>query len=250
MEYTNNENNCCRFRQGLVPVIVIGLSLILSAVVVSATFYKVKALENSLSVTGSAKKTVVSDSAKWILSFSRPATVSDLKDGYNQMASDLKTVKKFFQDNGIAETDLVISTIFMDEDYSYNSGYTPKRYNLRQTVELQLNDVQKITNLANNTKTIVDQGVILSPQAPEYYFTQLPQARIDLLGDAIKDARARAEKIAESGGKKVSSLKEASVGVTQVTSVNSIDVTDYGIYDTSKIDKQVTITVKATFNLK
>ncbi len=40
------------------------------------------------------------------------------------------------------------------------------------------------------------------------------------------------------------------MGVVQVLSEGSIDVSDYGTYDTSKIDKEVMITVKTTFGLK
>jgi hypothetical protein len=84
----------------------------------------------------------------------------------------------------------------------------------------------------------------------EYSYTKLPELRVSLLSDAVKDAKARAAKLAESSGKKVDVLKSASVGVVQVLPVNSVDVSDYGTYDTSKIDKDVMVTVKAAFTLK
>ncbi len=39
-------------------------------------------------------------------------------------------------------------------------------------------------------------------------------------------------------------------GVVQVQSLNSTDVSDYGSYDTSQIQKQVTVAIKATFSLR
>ena len=39
------------------------------------------------------------------------------------------------------------------------------------------------------------------------------------------------------------------VGVFQVTSPNSTDVSDYGVYDTSTREKDVTAVVNATFAL-
>jgi hypothetical protein len=51
-------------------------------------------------------------------------------------------------------------------------------------------------------------------------------------------------------GKKVGQLKSASSGVVQVMSANSLDISDYGSYDTSKIEKNIMLTVKATFTLK
>ena len=70
------------------------------------------------------------------------------------------------------------------------------------------------------------------------------------MSDAIKDAKSRAEKIAEGTGRKVGSVQEASSGVVQVLTPNSIEVSDYGSYDTSSIEKEVMVTVKASFRLK
>lgn len=229
---------------------ILGLCLVISTLIGAGVFYKVKGMDLSLTVTGSAKKTVTADVAKWANSFSRTVTEADLKTGYASMANDLKVVKKFFADRGIKESDLVISPVFLDQQYKDPSNQGPQQYILRQTVELQLKDIKKVTDLAKDTQTLINQGVIFSPGAPEYYYSNLPQTRIDLLADAVNDARARAEKIAGAGGRKIGALKTADVGVTQVTSVNSTDITDYGTYDTSKPDKDVMITVKTTFTLE
>jgi uncharacterized protein len=74
--------------------------------------------------------------------------------------------------------------------------------------------------------------------------------RISLLSDAIKDAKARAQKIAESSGKQVGAIQSANMGVVQVMQVNSVDISDYGAYDTSTIDKDVMVTVKTIFRLE
>jgi len=241
------ENN---YSKSIILGVIVGLSLIVSSVVVANTFYKVKALDNSLSVTGSAKKVVTSDMGKFTGSFSREVPTSDLKAGYLEMEKDLKIVKKFFTDNGIDEKTQVISPVYMNQKYVYNNyNNEPPKYVLTQNVEVQSNDVKKITDLANKTKDLIDKDVMFSANAPEYYFTKLADIRIELLGTAIKDARARADKIAESGGKSVSTMTDAAVGVTQLLPVNSIDVSDYGTYDTSSIEKEVTITVRAAFGL-
>ncbi len=231
--------------------LILSVAIVASAGIASSTFYKVRAMDSSLSVTGSAKLQVRADSVKWQSGISRMVTQETMKDGYAGMAKDLKAVKSFFKENGIEEKLLDISPVFVDQQYNYGSNNTgPTQYNLRQTIEIQSKDIDKITGITKNTQSLIDKGVLFSPNAPEYYYTKLPETRIALLGEAVKDATARAEKIAESGGKKVGSLKEASVGVTQVLPVNSVEINDYGTYDTSKIDKEVMITVKASFNLE
>ena len=54
--------------------------------------------------------------------------------------------------------------------------------------------------------------------------------------------------IAASGGR-LGSLRGVDVGVFQVTSPNSTDVSDYGTYDTSTLRKDVTAVVNVTFAL-
>lgn len=232
--------------------VIAGLSLLGSAGIVSRTIYQTKLLDNTLTVTGSAKKTVQADLGKISGSFSRTIAVGDLPKGYSQMANDLKLVKEFFTKQGVASDKLVISPVFMDQQYNYdNKGDAPQMYSLRQNVELQLADVAKIGQLAQSVQGLIGQGVLYSTQAPEYYYTNLPQTRVDLLADAVSDARARADRIAGSGGRRVNNLRSASVGVTQVTSPNSIDsISDYGSYDTSKVEKEVMITVKTVFGLR
>jgi len=226
----------------------IGFAIIVGTIIGSFTFYQVKSLDNALSVTGSAKEKVTADIVKWTSSFSRTVSVSDIKSGYSQMAADQAIVSKFLKDAKIDDSAITISPVTMSEVYN-NDNSAPKQYLLNQTVQVQSGDVQGITNLAKNINQIVDKGVIFSTQGLEYYYSKLAEARVNLLSDAIKDAKARADKIASSTGKKVGSLRSASMGVVQVLQENSNDTADYGTYDTSTIDKEVMVVVKAEFVL-
>jgi uncharacterized protein len=229
---------------------IIGIAIIVGISVGSFTFYKIKSLDNTLSVTGSAKEKVTADTAKWTTSFSRIVGASDIKSGYTQMAADEAVVSKFLKDAKIDDGAITISPVTMSEIYNNNNNNAPKQYTLNQTVQVQSSDVEGITALSKNINQIIDKGVIFSNQNPEYYYSKLPEARVNLLSDAIKDAQARAEKIAGSTGKKVGNLKSASMGVVQVLQENSTDSSDYGTYDTSTIDKEVMVVVKAEFVLQ
>ena len=45
-------------------------------------------------------------------------------------------------------------------------------------------------------------------------------------------------------------MRRAKTGVFQITSRNSTDVSDYGIYDTSSLEKDITAVVLVTFGMK
>jgi hypothetical protein len=230
--------------------IILGLSIIISASLASFTFYKLRST-NDITTTGSATKEYTSDSVKWTSTITRTVTLATVKDGYTKMASDLAAVKSFLSTNGIPDSSIDVAPIFMNEIYDNNSNQANKNYNLTQNIVVNSSDVQKIADLSKNTNPlVVNQGILFSTMSLEYYYSKLPDARVALLSDAIADAKARAEKLAEAGGKKIGALQSASSGVVQVLAPNSADTSDYGTYDTSSIEKNIMVTVKTTFELK
>jgi hypothetical protein len=229
--------------------IIVGVCLIISALIGSLTFYIVRSPEDTLSVTGSVREKVTSDIAKWTSNFSRTVSAEDLKSGYQMMQKDLRLVLNFFEDNGFTEEDLLISPIFMEQLYLYDPN-APKENLLRQTVEIQSTDVDKITYMAKNNQELIDKGVIFATQSLEYYYSKLAELRINLIPDAINDAKLRAQKIAEGSGKTIGVIKSANLGVVQLLPVNSTEVSDWGTYDTTTIEKEVMIPVTVIFTLK
>lgn len=231
---------------------IIGTALIVASIVVSVAFYKIRSLDNTLSVTGSAKTEVVSDTVKWSSQITRPVRISELQNGYSQIASDLVKVRKFLIDSGIPEEAITVSTVSFYENYNYqqNQRYADKEFILSQNITVNSSDIDKITNISKDINAVVSQGVIFQTNSLEYYISSLPELRVSLLGEAVKDAESRANSLAQASGKRVGKLKSASSGVVQVLSTNSTDISDYGSYDTSQINKQVMVTVKASFTLK
>jgi len=242
------ENNN-KFLMFLNSRIFVGLGIVIAALVGAYAFYQVRSLDNTLTVTGSATKQVTSDNVKWVGVINRVTKASTLKTGYADMAKDIVFVKEFLKEKNIPENQIVISPIFMDQNYDQNQN-VEKSYTLRQTIDINSTDVNSIAEISKNVQPLIDKGVIFSTQSLEFTYSKLPEERVAMLGDAIKDAKARASKLAESSGKVVGQLKSASSGVVQVLSANSTDVSDYGSYDTSKVEKTIMITVKTSFTLK
>lgn len=240
-------------KQQLHPLILLGIilggSFLIATLVGSMTVFRLRSLNDTVSVTGSAKVDVTADQAKWITQISRTVREANLKSGYEQLARDLVVTKKFMASQQITDAEINTSPVSMNEVYQQNQS-AEKLYSLTQTLTVSTMDVDRLTAASKNIATVVGQNVIFSSLSLEYYYSKLPETRITLLSQAIDDAKARAGEIAKNSGKGVGTLKSASSGVVQVQSRNSTDVSDYGSYDTSQIEKQVTVTVKAAFSLK
>jgi len=233
----------------IVAAVVLALGLIVATSMWGRDYIGAKKLDNVFTVNGQAKIAVVSDSARWVSSFSRTVTADKIKDGYVQLKGDENVVSQFLLKKGAAKDDFEISPVYMNEVWRNNDN-APKEYNLVQNVVVLFSDVNKAKELAKQSDQIASQGVIFSAGSVEYYYSKLAEAKIELLPLAIADAKARVEAIAKSAGKSVDNIQSVTMGVVQVMPAGSVDVSDYGSYDTSAINKDVMVTVKAVFNLK
>jgi uncharacterized protein len=240
-----NQNN-------IIPSIVIGAAVIASTVIGAWTFSSVRS-NDTISVTGSAKEQVVADTVKWNMGIMRTVSASGLKWGYTQIAADLVSVQGFLKDKGIKDSDITISPVSMEENYTYdkNGTATEKTYNLRQPIVINSHEVDKVESVAKNVQELIQKGVMLSTyNNVEYYYSKVPDLRVSLLANAVRDAKARAEKILEPSGGTVGKMRNASSGVVQVLPQNSVEVSDYGMYDTQSKAKDIMVTVRATFDIR
>ena len=228
---------------------MLAIGIIVAAAIGAYAFVHVRAADNTLVVTGSATKDVTSDAAKWTVTVNRTSSQEGIPAAQTRVGNDTQTVIDFFRAANIAAENIQVSPIFSDRDYSSDTN-APVTYTVHDDVTVQSKDPALIDELSKKISSLAQKGVLLSPQPPQYFVTTLPALRVALIGQAVQDAKARAMEIASSTKQQVGALKAASSGVVQVMAPNSVDVSDYGSYDTSTIDKQVMVTAKATFFLK
>lgn len=240
------------------PALVIGASLVLSALIGSFFLYQAKALNDTIEVTGSAQKLIESDAVKWKANISRTVAPKDLKAGNAAMKKDLDMVKKFLSKNKIDSQDITVSPMVMFSIYETQeqngdpgkSASAIRAYTLSQDISIESGDVGQITQAAQNSGSLINDGVFFSNLGLEYYYSKLSDLKLEMLAEATKNAAERAAKIAQSANAKVGRLKSSDMGVMQITPVNSIETSDYGYYDTSSKQKQITAIVHAKFNLR
>jgi len=242
-------------KQSLVAAaLILAAGFVASTGIASNTAYKVKALANTVSVTGSADKKITSDQAKWNARFTRTVAPDGLKQGSVQIRADLEAAKTFLAAAGIKPEEITVKPLNTYPQYS--SGYNGEAsritgYTLDQSFTVESSDVPGITKLSQDAATkFFENGAVFTTDSLEYYYSKFADLKIEMMGEATENAKARAAKIAESTGSGLGALQSASMGVFQVTAPNSVDVQDYGAYDTSTIEKKVTAVVRGSFLLR
>jgi hypothetical protein len=157
--------------------------------------------------------------------------------------------------NGVKKEQITINPVTVYPNYEptsngYGSSGRVSGYNVSQQITVESNDVTNLTSIAQGSTSLLSQGIVFSSQPVEYYYSKLDDLKIEMLGAATDNAKQRAETIAEKSGADLGGLKAASMGVFQITTVNSTEVSDYGFFDTSAVKKRITAVVRTTFSVK
>lgn len=242
-------------KKGLTWVLVsliLSLGLVSSAWIVTSGVARMRRSENTIVVTGSAKKQITSDLIVWKGTFS--ADAKELVDAYAALKTSQEKVKNYLLDKGFEESDIVFSSISTITNHVIlpNGMYTNEisSYRLEQSVEIKSNEVQKVTDISRESTELINEGVYFQSLAPQYFYTQIADLKISMLAEATKDAKMRAEQISQNTDTKIGKLRSASMGVFQITPVNSNEVSDYGINDTYSLEKEITAVVNCSFETR
>lgn len=242
------------FRLGFfLPALVLGIALLAGLWVLGDRLYASRQT-GGLTVTGSTKKSVQADLAKWTTNFTRRATLDNLAETIDKIAKDKIEITKIVTGVGLGEEGITFLPVQTDAIYEQLPGYGYTQniigYNVRLELRVESFDIEKVDRLANETKKFINLGLVPEYQRTEYYYTKLADLRPELFSAATADAKTRAEAIARGSGLKVGEPTAAKTGVIQILPPNSTDVADYGAYDLSTKEKEIFATVSVTFSLK
>ena len=236
---------------GLLAGLFLAAGLVISAMLVTRAWVRVSESQN-ITVTGSARKAVQSDLILWRGTITREATV--LSEAQHRLKDDVTLLTDLLGRNYV--TNFVFSPIQIQEmraQQRMDSDTSAQKlvgYRLFQTVELRLGSMDVVTRLDSESATLVEKGVLFVLSAPEFIYTKAGDAKVEMLAEATRDARVRAEQIATQGGRGIARLQSARMGVFQITPLHSIQTSWDGMNDTTSFEKTITSVVSATFAMQ
>jgi hypothetical protein len=201
------------------------------------------------------EETFDSDLIVWNASFSR--NDYDLKSAYTSLNKDLRELKSYLKKKGVDSKDIIIEAANIEKQYSYDYDEEGNListsfdgYSITQNVKVQSKNVNLVEKVSREVSELINTGIELNSQSPEYYYTKMADLKLKMIEKATSDARMRAEKIAENGGGSLGSMKNADMGVFQITAENSSE--DYawgGSFNTSSRRKTAHITIRLEYEV-
>lgn len=233
------------------PAIVLALGLASGALVLAGPARAYVKSRHVVTVKGYAEQKVESDFAVWSATITTRGKL--VNEAATQMDKDTRAVTDFLVAQGIPKdaisySDLTTTALSNSNTDGTNSAVIDG-FKIDRRVEVDSVDLDSIAKLANAGPDLLRSGMEISVNSVEYYCTKLSDIKVTLLGDAVQDARRRAEEIAQKSARKVGSLDSAAQGVFQITSPYESETSDEGSFDLASREKSVKAVVTAEFEL-
>ena len=239
------------------------LANIVCVAILAWAYMSVKLERKTISVTGSARKLIVSDVVTWAGTVT--ANAPDLVQAYETLKKQTDKVKGFVLAAGIPESEITPASITTTRHYkkevvkasagsSESSAVVAtdkvESYTLTQVISITSTNMEKVPAIARNVTSLIQEGVQIDSDAPRYLYTKLSELKITMLADATKDATARAEQIVNNANGRLGKLVEARMGVMQINPKGITATSSEGNNDTTSFEKEITAVVTTRFEVK
>lgn len=233
-------------------LIAVAVGIVVAALLVSGAVADVGRKNDVIEVTGSARRAIVADLGIWkgTVTVQTPTVAGS----YAEVTAYGGRVRAWLAARGLADSVINVQPVETNRMMTVTSeGQETGQvagYKVSQTIEVRLFDPRAIEKLAREAGALAGEGIPFEALSPQYLYTKLAELRIQMMGEATRDARARADVIAKAAGASVGNVRSANTGVVQITPRFSTEVSDYGMNDMTSIEKDITTVVKVTFALK
>ena len=243
------------------PIIVAGVvvvALVACTVVVTQGIVRIKTRDDSIRITGSARKIIRSDLITWHARIA--ARDAKMDQAYKTLRAGVQKTQEYLLKNGLKAEEVTLSPTETQTFYAplpkgqadyENSVYRPVTgYRLTQEVVVQSQQVELVDKLARSATDLMGGGVEIESLAPEYLYTKLGELKVEMLAEAAKDARQRADQVARNSGCRVAGVRYAQMGVMRIIPAYTTSESAEGTYDTSTLDKEIVAVVTAGFSIR
>ena len=234
----------------ITPSAILAFALILSTIIFSGTWRKIKSENQIITVTGSAKAVIVSDLG--ILRGTLMVEATTAREAYRELEIQKPVLLSYFKSKGFAGDKVNYQTISTYPNYNFNTqgqNAGVRSYTSSQMIDISSSNVNLIKEMSLEISALVERGVSFQVNPPEFYYTKIGDIKIEIQAQAAKDAMTRGQRIAEATGRELGTLKSARMGVLQITPENSNLTSDYGVNDVSSIRKEIVAVVNANFEI-
>lgn len=224
---------------------------------------KIKPVKRTIKVTGSAKKRITSDLIQWTASLE--AHAADRTEAFKLLTAEREKAVAFLKAQGIKDGEIQPQSSTFEEEFDTSEELkmlpgakepvriehkTFKDFVTKETILVRSGDVARVEKASREITNLLEEGVSITSEAPEYFYTHLGELKVEMLAAAGKDARARADNILKSSAdESIKKLVAADMGIININPANSTQTSEEGNNDTTSFEKDIITIVHAEFEL-
>lgn len=229
------------------------LALVITAGIIIASHVITHAVSKDvISVTGSYSQNVTSDNGR--LEFAITTRKATKLEAYNTLNKQRPIVIDYLKKQGFASDEIEVKAFTGYNTYKLTpNGMSTNEvayFNATQNISVKSNDVKKIQKTSTDISNLLSQGIDINVYETAYYYSGLSEMKVKLLEEATKDAQQRATAMLKATNNKVGKIQSVKMGVFQITPIDSTNVSDMGISDTTTIEKKITSVANVTFTIR
>lgn len=246
--------------RGILIAAILGICWVVGLKTLGSALVRSRSGDDIIRVVGSARKPIRSDFIIWSGQISR--TAPQVGVAYTQLRADLAKVETYLKAKGIASKEIFPQAIATRTLYQRAPGETDVSagdtsilrkvagYELSQSIEVRSDKVDLLDDLSRQASELIGQGVTFEPAAPRFLYTKLSDLKVSMQAEAAKDARQRAQSIAEAAGAQLGEVRWARMTAPSITPQYSNSDDDGGTDDTSSLEKKITAIVTVGYSVR
>lgn len=227
--------------------VILAVGVVLAAFVFGAYFHSARSPQHDIAVTGYASMSFEADIVKWRVTLQRSTGLNDLVQGYKRIQDDVALFKHMLTEQGIGVGEISVQPVNTYQTYGREGQVTGNT--VQQGLFVISSNIDAIERLALDPSKLIESGVVVQSSQLEFFSSKLADIKQQLLAEATKDAQKRAEEIVTSAGRSLGKVTNLRSGVFQISEPYSTEVSGYGMYNTQTKQKDITVTVRASFHI-
>ena len=233
--------------QVLLLSVVIAIGGIIASSILTGALSK-----DVISVTGSYSQNVISDSG--IFEFEIKSRKATKPEAYAEINKQRPVVIKYLEEQGFSKEEIDTKASRGYDIYKITpNGMTTNQiaaFDASQRISVKSKDVQKIKKVSTDITNLTSKGIDINVYEPSYFYSKLSDVKVKMLEEATKDAKQRASAMLKATRNRVGKNQSVRMGVFKINPVDSTNVSDMGINDTTTIEKKITSVANVTFSIK
>lgn len=240
----------------LLASVVVAVAIVVATWVGGSAFLHRNDRPKTISVKGGAERDFMSDLVVWDVAIASHSSTPI--EGLRDLERQQKVMQDFLVEKGVNPDEIVFGPVEYQADVDSYYDKAQERYVkvsngyiVVQLVTVTSKEVDKVELVSRSVGELIERDVVAQAQAPRYYYTQLADLKLEMVGKATEDAYERARQIAKRSNAKLGGLRKSSLGVFQIVGKHSQEEYSWGgSLNTSSKEKTVSITVTSEYLIK